>query len=151
MRRRLLERLEQRDLGVLRELGRVVDDHDAPAPLERAKGEVLLHRPDLLDGDVLHVVALLEIDQTREDDDVRVDALLDLRAGQAHAASARDTRLGHAVQRLRQPQRHRVLAYRSRAAELVRLGYVATDRLIPEPLEEATLPDHISHRVYGGW
>src|SRR5260221_12631960 len=74
-----------------------------------------------------------------------MNALLDLGAADAHAAAAAHARLGRTVQRLRQPQRHRVLADRSRAAELVPLGDVAADRLLPELLEEATLPDHISH------
>src|SRR5439155_1751970 len=51
----LLERLQQRDLGVLGEIGGVVDDDDALAALERPEREVLLHRADLLDADELRV------------------------------------------------------------------------------------------------
>jgi len=149
VRRRLFKRLEQRDFGVLGQVGGVVDDDDAPASLERPQGEVLLHLADLLDRDVLAVIALRLVDQSRDLADVRMQTALDLPAGEANAASAWHHWLGRAVERLRQPRCQRVLSDRPRTAELVSMGHVAPDRSLAKPGEQATLPDHISHGTPG--
>src|SRR5439155_21363060 len=115
--------------------------------LEGPESEVLLHRADLLDGDVLLVVALLKIHEACDGEDIGMRPVIDLAAGKARAAATRDDRGSGTIERLREAQRDGVLTDRSRAAELVRVGNVAMDRLLPEPLEEATLPDDISHQV----
>src|SRR5712692_4595158 len=149
MERRLLEGLEQRHLGMLGQVGRIVDDDDVSASLERPQREVLLHLTDLFDGDVLAVVALRLIDEPRDLADVRMQTALYLPAGEANPASARHHWVGRAVERLRQPDCQRVLPDRPRTAELVSMGHVAADRSPAKPGEQATLPDHISHGTPG--
>ena len=141
---RLLERLQERDLRVLGKVRGVVDDHYAPGALERTEREILLHLADLLDRDEFPVVAAVLIHQPHHDADVRMRPVLDLAAGETPAAAAGGARLARAEKGLREPGRHRALADRSRAAELVRLGDVATDCLLAETGEEATLPDDFS-------
>jgi hypothetical protein len=74
-----------------------------------------------------------------------VRQVLDLSASKTHPAAAGDAWLTGAEERLRQPDRHRSLADRPRAAELVRVGDVALERFLAQSSEEATLPDHITH------
>src|SRR5947208_17098824 len=130
---------------MLREVRRVVDDDDPPVPFERAEGEVLLHLADLLDRDHLLIGVPLEVDQACHQPDVGVGEVLDLAAGKANPAAAGGAWLGGAEESLRQPNGHRSLADRPRAAELVRMGHVAFERFLAQTSEQAALPDHITH------
>src|SRR5207249_9601721 len=143
--RGLLERLEKRDLRVLGEIRRVVDDDHPPVPLQRAEREVLLHLPDLLDRDELLVGVFLEVDQPCDQPDVGMGEMLDLAAGKADPAATGGAWLAGAEKGLRQPDGHRSLADRPRAAELIRMGHVALERFLAQTSEQATLPDHITH------
>ena len=71
--------------------------------------------------------------------------MLDFSARKATPAATGGGWLSGAEERLRQPDRHRSLADRPRAAELVRMGHVALERFLAQTSEEATLPDHITH------
>ena len=113
---RLLERLEQSDLGVLGEVGGVVDDDDPPASFERPERQVLLHLADLLDRDELPVRVALEVHLASDHADVGVRLVVDLAAGKTGPAAAGDAWLARAEQRLREAYRHRSLADRPRAA-----------------------------------
>ena len=101
MDRRLLERFQEGDLGMLGEIGRVVDDDDPPASLERPEREVLLHLADLLDRDELLVGVLLEVDQPGDQANVGMREVLDFSARQTRPAAAGDAWLGRAEERLR--------------------------------------------------
>src|SRR3989442_5885956 len=71
-------------------------------------------------------------------------AVLDLAEGEAGPAAAGDAWLTGADQCLRETHRHRSLADRPRAAELVRMGHVALECPLAQPAEQATLPDYFS-------
>ena len=65
-RRWLLQALQQRVLGLRAHLRRIVDDDNAPPPLERPERRLVQNHADLIDADL----GLILVDQALDDDDV---------------------------------------------------------------------------------
>ncbi len=112
----LLERLEQRVLGVgVESLGRR-DDGDPDAALERQQGKVGDQRACLIDADLTPGAG------RREGMDIGVVAMIDLAAGGAVAAGPIVRVIGQAQEAGRQVERQRRLARSSGAGDEHRAG-----------------------------
>ena len=110
--RRLLDQLQQRVEGGVRELVRLVEDVDLVAPLDRLQDDALADLADVVDPALRGRVHL---------DDVERRSVRDRAAGVAFVVGGRRRAL-RAVQRLREDARERRLARASGAGEQVRLA-----------------------------
>ena len=131
MRRRLLERFQQRVERVIREHVHLVDEvHLEPAARRR-----VLNVVEQLAG-VVDLGARRRVDF----DEIDEPPLVDGRARRAHAA-----RLGHdarlAVQRFREQARDRRLADAARAGEQIRVVQAIVGERVRQRLDDVRLPD----------
>ena len=138
VRRRLLERLEERIPRLRREHVRLVEDVDLVAAADRRVRDALTQVADVVDGVVRGRVHLHDVERLADRDR---DARLAL-AARRHRRPA----VG-AVQRSRQDLRHGGLPGPPRADEQVRMvDAVLLDR-VGERADDVLLPDHVCERA----
>ena len=133
VRRRLLDQLQQRVPGGIRELVRLVEDVDLVAPLRRLEDDALADLADVVDAALRGGVHL---------DHVEGGAVRDRDAGVADLVGRRRRAL-LAVERLREDARHRGLAGAARAGEEVRLPHLSELDRVAERPHDRLLPDHV--------
>ena len=131
--RRLLDQLQQRVEGGVRELVRLVEDVDLVAALDRLHDDALADLADVVDAALGGRVHLDDVERgSGRDRDARV---------------ARPVRVGRrpvgAVERLREDARERGLAGSARAGEEVRLAHVPGRDRVPQRADDRLLADHV--------
>ena len=131
--RRLLDQLQERVPGGVRELVRLVEDVDLVAPLGRLEDDALADLADVVDPALRGGVHL---------DDVERGAVGDRDAGVADLVRRRRRPL-RAVERLREDPRHRGLAGAARAGEEVRLPHLVGRERVAQCPHDPLLADHL--------
>ena len=129
----LLDQLQQRVPGGVRELVRLVEDVDLVAALRGLEDDALADLPDVVDAALRGGVHL---------DHVERRAVRDRDAGVAHLVGRRRRAL-LAVQRFREDAGHRGLAGAARPGEEVRLPHLAELDGVAERPHDRLLPDHV--------
>ena len=137
VRRRLLERLQERVGGVRGERVRLVQDVDLVAPLGRLLGHALDDLADVVDPAVRRGVHLDHVERRR---------IVDAQADRARAVGRR-RRPVLAVERLREDLGERRLARPARPREQVRVGDAPLLDRAPERAHDVILAHHVRERA----
>ena len=133
VRRRLLDQLQERVPGGVRELVRLVEDVDLVAPLHRLEDDAVADLADVVDAALRGGVHLDHVERGAGGD----------RAARVARAVRRGRRPLRAVEALGEDARHRGLAGAARAGEEVGLAHrVARDRVAQRP-DDRLLPDDL--------
>ena len=137
MRRRLLERLQQRIEGVIRQHVHFVDEVHLVAAASRRILHVVEQFAGVVDLGARCGIHLDEIDEA---------ALVDFPAGRADAAGIRAD-AGFAVERFRQDARDRRLADAARAGEQERMMDLAAVERVAQRAQHVLLSDHLGEAL----